>query len=207
MSKNQARVVVVGVDFGSSGDDAILEGLRFLASGQVSTLHAVHVLDPRDVIDDPRKPALETEEEVVERAPALLLQRIGHLANVLGRVVDIDKVRTHARIGRAPAAIHQVAVDYDADMIIVGTHGRRGLDRLVLGSVAESLVRTAHCPVLVAKPKDYSGLSRSVRPEEPYAPGEEPQYSEPPHDVPQHITSQEVSWSADEQQPTGLRIV
>ncbi len=206
MGNNQPRVIVAGVDFGSSGDDAILEAFTWLSSGLVSILHAVHVLDPRDVVDDPEQPALQTEESFVERAPAILLQRMGRLANHAGYVLDMDKVRTHARIGKAASAIHQVAIDYDADLIIVGTHGRRGLDRLVLGSVAESLVRTAHCPVLVAKPKDYSGLDKTPRPDAPYEPGQAPIYREP-HDVPHHITTQEVSWSSDEREPTGIRIV
>jgi universal stress protein A len=41
----------------------------------------------------------------------------------------------------------------DAGLIVMGTHGRRGLSRMLLGSVAESVVRTAQCPVLVIPPK------------------------------------------------------
>jgi nucleotide-binding universal stress UspA family protein len=173
MGSQLSRVVVVGVDFGRSGDDAILESVLWLAAGWVSTLHAVHVLDPRDVIDDPEQPATQTEQEFMARAPAGLRQRIARLAHESGHVVDMEKICTHARIGKAPAEINQVAIDYDADLLIVGTHGRRGLGRLVLGSVAESLVRTAHCPVLIAKPKDYSGLDKSALPEEePYPVGD-----------------------------------
>jgi len=207
MSKIQSRVAVVAVDFGSSGDDAVVQALQMLAEGSVGTLHAVHVLDPRDVIDDPEQPALATEEEVLARAPSILTARIERIAGNSGLGIDLAKIHTHARIGRAPEAIHQVAIDYDADLIIVGTHGRRGIDRLVLGSVAETLVRTARCPVLVARPKDYGGLPKSERPDRPYAPGEQPRSSRPPHDVPGHITTQEVSWSADEGTPTGFRIV
>ncbi len=207
MGKNQLRTVVVGVDFGSSGDEAIIEAFKWLEAGHVGSLHAVHVLDPRDVIDDKDQPALQTEEAFVEKAPGILSQRIAQLAQDGGFQVDMGKVHTHARIGKAAPAVHQVAIDYEADLIIVGTHGRQGFDRLVLGSVAESLVRTAHCPVLVAKPKDYSGLEKSPRPQQPYAPGEAPVYEEPSRDVQDHITTQQVSWSADEQKPTGVRIV
>lgn len=207
MSKIQSRVAVVAVDFGSSGDDAVVQALQMLDEGAISLLHAVHVLDPRDVIDDPEQPALATEEEVLARAPTILLKRIERMTGNSGLRIDLSKVCTHARIGRAAEAIHQVAIDYDADLIIVGTHGRKGIDRLVLGSVAEALVRTARCPVLVARPKDYTGLSKSERPDQPYGPGEKPRSSRPPHDVQEHITTQEVSWSADEQRPTGFRIV
>jgi nucleotide-binding universal stress UspA family protein len=64
-----------------------------------------------------------------------------------------DRVVTHARIGDASSTLLQMAVDYDADVLIVGTHARRGVDRLMLGSVAERLVREARCPVLIARPK------------------------------------------------------
>ena len=52
-------------------------------------------------------------------------------------------------IGNPAHAIAQLASDIAADIIVVGTHNRRGVERLLLGSVAEGTVRYAHCPVLV----------------------------------------------------------
>ena len=46
-------------------------------------------------------------------------------------------------------------------MIVVGTHGRKGLGRLLLGSVAEQTVRTALCPVVTVKPSPPNGKSRT----------------------------------------------
>jgi hypothetical protein len=57
-------------------------------------------------------------------------------------------------------------------MIVVGTHARRGVEKLILGSVAEQLVRDAHVPVVVAHPKDFEGILRSARPDAP-RPGQE----------------------------------
>lgn len=61
-------------------------------------------------------------------------------------------IATHMRIG-APAAQALVELDSDVsfDLVVVGSHGRTGLGRVVLGSVAEQLVRHAPCPVLVAR--------------------------------------------------------
>ncbi|MFI5309270.1 MAG: universal stress protein, partial [Polyangiales bacterium] len=73
----------------------------------------------------------------------------------------------HVRLGDPAQAIHQVAVDVDADMIVVGTHGRKGMDKLMLGSVAEELMRIAHMPVVVARPKDLSGLKKTDKVEPP----------------------------------------
>ena len=55
-------------------------------------------------------------------------------------------------IGPAWQEIDRVAEDRKADLVVVGTHGRRGLARMVLGSVAERVVRTSRCPVLTVGP-------------------------------------------------------
>lgn len=59
------------------------------------------------------------------------------------------------KTGDARTAILAAAVELHADLIVMGTHGRRGMSRLVLGSVAESVVRAAPCPVLLVR----SGLA------------------------------------------------
>lgn len=59
------------------------------------------------------------------------------------------------KTGDARTVIIAAAEELHADLIVMGTHGRRGVSRLVLGSVAESVVRTAPCPVLLVR----SGLA------------------------------------------------
>jgi universal stress protein A len=54
--------------------------------------------------------------------------------------------------GPAPESIVDTASAERADLIVIGTHGRTGLTRLVIGSVAERVVRIAPCPVLIVKP-------------------------------------------------------
>jgi universal stress protein A len=54
--------------------------------------------------------------------------------------------------GPAPETIVDTATEERADLIVIGTHGRTGLTRLVIGSVAERVVRIAPCPVLIVKP-------------------------------------------------------
>ena len=60
------------------------------------------------------------------------------------------------RVGVPSDELTQVASDKNADLVVVGTHGRTGLSRILLGSVAEATVRKAACPVLVIRPKNYS---------------------------------------------------
>ncbi len=55
------------------------------------------------------------------------------------------------RVGDPRDVIDAVATELHADLIIMGTHGRRGLSRLVLGSVAEAVVRSAPCSVLTVR--------------------------------------------------------
>src|SRR5690606_35150464 len=69
---------------------------------------------------------------------------------------NIKRVVTHFRLGAAADQIVQLAVDLDADLIVLGTHGRTGLKRLMLGSVAQKVLKTARCPVYVTRPKDHS---------------------------------------------------
>lgn len=56
--------------------------------------------------------------------------------------------------GDARDQIIEVAKAFGADLIVIGSHGRRGFKRLVMGSVAEMVVRHAPCPVLVVRPKE-----------------------------------------------------
>jgi nucleotide-binding universal stress UspA family protein len=77
---------------------------------------------------------------------------------VLNRLHDVrpedPAVRVEHRLVEGDAAdeILRVARETNADLIVLGTHGRKGLGRLLLGSVAEQVVRKAACPVVTVKP-------------------------------------------------------
>jgi nucleotide-binding universal stress UspA family protein len=202
MSQKKARSVVVGVDFSPCGDDAILESVKMVAAGWATEMHAVHVLNPSDVIDHPSLPALITEERVLEQAPGILRERVTKIARLEGFSIPDGVIKVHARLGKPADALSQVAADYDADLIVVGTHKRQGLERMLLGSVSELLVRTAGCPVLVARPKDHSKRPLTERPAPPYPAGQGPERSAELVDRPLHISTQPGS-----EPPTGFRIV
>lgn len=77
-------------------------------------------------------------------------------------VPDLAKARVeyHTCRGIASDEITSFANRHDADMIVMGTHGRHGLARMLMGSTAEAVVRWAKCPVLTVKtPLDASGKS------------------------------------------------
>ena len=62
--------------------------------------------------------------------------------------------RALLRVGVPFEELTRVAAEEKAEMIVIGTHGRSGLDRFLLGSVAERVVRAAPCPVLTVRPAD-----------------------------------------------------
>jgi nucleotide-binding universal stress UspA family protein len=77
------------------------------------------------------------EERLAERAAALTREGV--------------PTRWRRRVGVVYAEIGAVAREEAADYIVIGTHGRGGLDRVMLGSVAERVVRTAPCPVITVR--------------------------------------------------------
>ncbi len=73
---------------------------------------------------------------------------------------NFEGVETKAEVvvGYAAEEILEVAAKEEADLIVMGTHGRKGIDRILFGSVAERVVKNSHLPVLTIRPSDnYTG--------------------------------------------------
>ena len=68
-------------------------------------------------------------------------------------ILNLAKVRYHIRMGYPFEEILDASEDFMTDLIVLATHGRTGIKRLVIGNVAEKIVRHAPCPVLTVKPK------------------------------------------------------
>lgn len=201
------KVALAGVDFSIGSDEAILWGIRWVDASPDRMLHLFHVLDPRDVIDDSERPALATAELVIAQAPEVLWRRVEALSFAHQAPISRGQVRTHARVGRAVETLLQACVDYEADVLVVGSHGRRGVERLLLGSVSEQLVRQARCPVVVARRTDYAGCTKTPLPDAPYA-KDDPRnhsHSQRPHEP--IVSTESASWSPSDTGPTGFRIV
>jgi nucleotide-binding universal stress UspA family protein len=73
-------------------------------------------------------------------------------------------VETRLSQGDAPDQILRTAGEVGADLIVMGTHGRTGLGRLLMGNVAESVLPEANCPVLVVKTPERVSPPTSDRP-------------------------------------------
>jgi len=141
-------VVLVGIDL-SPPSHEILQAAVAIAARTPTELHMVHVM-----------PLASGEALGASRAD----RDLGYASQIEQARAELDRfamevpdsvrhIAGHLRVGSPDVEIAQLASDIGADMIVVGTHGRKGWDRLLLGSVAESLVRHAPCPVLTWRPK------------------------------------------------------
>lgn len=90
----------------------------------------------------------------VEAQVAAIREAEEYLAGVVRRLADrgFRRVETHVWYGPPAAAIVEAASAQKADLVVMSTHGRSGLGRLILGSVAESVLRGTTTPILIVRP-------------------------------------------------------
>lgn len=128
---------------GSAGADAAFEHAVTLARAAGATLHVINVVDPSLV---PPEIGSESVLETFRESGEELVQQLRTEAEAAGLTVET------AVVSGAPAErIRRYAVDHEADLVVMGTHGRTGIDYWLLGSVAERVVRTCPVPVLTVR--------------------------------------------------------
>ena len=170
-SEANTRRIVVGVDMSETGDHALREGMRWCRELPGAELHVATVIPTPSDLHSAKK------IDVLSNEIRLRFDQLrGHVQTVCAPPADAEaftqEIVFHVRLGEPASALHQVAVDVNADLIIVGTHARKGISKMLLGSVAEELIRTARMPVEIAHPKDFTDLRPSDR-QEPRRPGED----------------------------------
>ena len=133
---------------GSEGMQAVIDHANELAQIHDATIHAVYVLDTATMSHMP----MDTSWEAVSD---LLHTEAEHALEEVEEATDEDvPVETTMVEGTPSREIVNLADEVGADVIVMGTHGRGGLDRLLLGSVAERVIRTAPMPVTTVKVDD-----------------------------------------------------
>ena len=141
--------ILVATDFGEAADAALAYG-RALARTFGASLDVLHVAEDvatRMLAGEMYVAVPQTLQDEVEAAARKQLEV---------RLIDNDPdplpVRRVVLVSNAPAAsIVMYAKDVGIDLIVMGTHGRGPMAHLLMGSVAERVVRLAHCPVLVVR--------------------------------------------------------
>lgn len=145
--------VVVAYDFSGGGIVVLERAIDLACRAPQHVLHFACVIDPRAGV-----PAVPVEGKVDFRYAEKVqeeLSAIVHAAFAARETAGSVHFFVHARIGSPGDEILLLAHEIGADMIIVGSHGRTGVKRMLLGSVSEQVVREAECPVIVARPKTY----------------------------------------------------
>ena len=145
--------VVVGFDFSHSAHAALERALELADRAPWHVLHVVSVIDPHMAF--PAVPARKVDADYAERVDAAvhaLVDRELAARGAEGRV----RYRVHARIGKTVKELLGAASDVGADLILVGTKGLTGLERAMVGSTAERIVRDAGCTVEVVRAKSYA---------------------------------------------------
>jgi nucleotide-binding universal stress UspA family protein len=146
--------ILIASDLSAASDEAILQGLSLAgAADQVALCHVlatppIHALFPQDYAAD-----MQAQISLTPRLAEALRAQARRLVPGHPDVLD-----TFVEQGTDYAQILERAEAFQADLIVVGSHGRTGFKRLVLGSVAERVVRYAHCNVLVARPARAGGV-------------------------------------------------
>lgn len=139
MDPDFLRVIVVAVDLSPASNEAMRTAHSLASKHPAARVHLVHVLSG-------------------ELELAFADERLTEWATRFSTIDANSEFHTLKRADVA-AAIVEEAARLNADLIVVGTAGRRGLSRFMLGSVAEQVVRSAGCPVLVAREKAHPDVA------------------------------------------------
>jgi nucleotide-binding universal stress UspA family protein len=163
--------VVVAYDFSASGREALSRAITLGRRAPANVLHFVCVIEPHG--SSPAVPLTgKVDYHYAERVRDALADAVGTEL----KTVDANEpvhFFVHARIGKPATEILALATEIGADLIVIGTKGLTGVEHLILGSVAEKVVREAGCTVEVARPKTYGFVElleiKDVEPDRHYA--------------------------------------
>ena len=135
------ETIVVATDGSGSARRAVDVALD-LAERFDAAVHCVYVVDESEVDSSPERLREEMQSALEERGQ----EAVGAVRAAADR-----EVRTEIETGRPASVIDEYARGVDADMVAMGTRGRHGENRFLVGSVAEQVVRTCPVPVLTVR--------------------------------------------------------
>ena len=144
MSWTKKKNVVAPVDFTEASSKVVRTALSMVESPD--DLHILHVIQPMDHIV-PGIELVATDEG--SRASAIRDQFEEYLTNH-----GFPKVKSTVLVGDPASEITEYADKVESELIVISSHGFHGIKRFLLGSVAENIVRHAHCPVLILRRDD-----------------------------------------------------
>lgn len=141
MSWLKKTSVLVPIDFSEWSYSAIAPAREYVESETSLTL--IHVLTPLHPADPAAMWNTLDDEQRKQKVKEFLQEKLGEMG--------YKEVGIEIKIGDPSTEIIDFAKDISADLIVLPSHGRKGVSRFLLGSVAERVVRLSSCPVLVLK--------------------------------------------------------
>lgn len=139
------KTILAPTDFSACAKQAVQYGLK-LAKQLDARIYLMHAWTlPYSRWDEEQEFPHDVPPQLAAAARAELDARI---AEMRGEVPDVQSL---FYAGEPTDAILRAAVDIQADIIVIGTHGRRGLPRIIEGSVTEAVMRRSPCPVLALR--------------------------------------------------------
>ena len=178
---NTNSQVVVGYDFSPSGAAALSRAIALAARAPFHVLHVACIVDRHAQL-----PGHEHHGRVDFAYTERVQQAVIDVIDQELRAADLGnriQFYVHVRIGKPADELLGLARDIGADLIIVGSKGLTGVERIVLGSVSEKVVREARCTVEVARLKTYEHVELShiveVAPHRTYVPPHRYSYDDP----------------------------
>jgi len=147
----ELRRILVPTDFTETSDRALdwAMGIAARVGANVTVMHSYEI----PIVGFPDGAIVATPEIATRIADASRAALESTVEQRRGRGVPLDSV---LREGVAWEEINAVADEIEADLVVIGTHGRRGLARALLGSVAENVIRTAHRPIVTIRGQNVS---------------------------------------------------
>ena len=142
----EVKNILFATDF-SAISQAALPYVTALSVRYGSTIHVAHVLPP-SVLLRPGAPDPAVMGSIYEEVHSAAQEKMQHVAQLLRGFPH----KTYVRHGDVVDVIRELIVDQEIDMLVLGTHGRTGLGRLIMGSFAEEIFRFSGCPVFTIGP-------------------------------------------------------
>jgi nucleotide-binding universal stress UspA family protein len=152
MQMDAYKHILVAVDGSDTSNRAVEEAIRLAAEMQAE-LRIVHAVDEAALNWDAGYVNFGEIQEAYRKSSEAILDRSATAAREAGLKADTKLLESDSVSRRVSEMIAQEATAWPADLIVVGTHGRRGFSHLLLGSVAEGVVRVATKPVLLVRGK------------------------------------------------------
>lgn len=142
--------IIIAVDGSVTSDLALKEAIQ-LAKILCSQLYIIHVVQEFPVLGVEWGIDLERFQEIIKNNGQKILDNATETVKKEAILAETHLIEIHNAIDRVSEKILEATRLWKADLLVMGTHGRRGFNRLILGSVAEETIRISEIPILLIR--------------------------------------------------------